>query len=409
MFLPLEEWTLRENKKRIQHWTAIEYAFLNKNCMQKYDNSIYNSNGKICTFNETFSPSNVSVDSLKIRIPLSLVSITDSRLTDHCILVSKETGSVVDETEYKNNSLKINENGIKIRFAIEKIIVGHPKDTSDYLTIMVSSKCLKSHYFIGITIETISLVYEYLISKNVVWFSFQSFLNGECVDIDIKTDILPVMDVKEVINKLYYQAEKKRNQREGCSVYRKKTNLGIQFALRNTSSFKRSPYLKFYEKVRELNSRSKEFMDTFLNEIKLPSEILRIETTIKNKKHLRLLGQSCSKLGSVLENIDEISLVAFENAFQAHLKNFKLHNTMRVETNSKLSVNDKVLIKCLFLLIEEGYTYKEAVDEMVNETCSNKHERYYMRGKMKKLYSKGFEDLEMVSIEDEMNSFLRQN
>ena len=92
--------------------------------MQKYDNSIFNSNGvyPFNPFNERFSPSAVSIDSLKIRIPLSLVSVSDARLTDHCILVSKDTGSVVDETEYKNNSLKIDDNGIKTRFAIEKII-----------------------------------------------------------------------------------------------------------------------------------------------------------------------------------------------------------------------------------------------------------------------------------------------
>lgn len=377
--------------------------------MQKYDNSLYNSNTGLHSFSETFSPSSVSIDSLKIRIPLSLVSITDSRLTDHCILVSKETGSVVDETEYKNNSFKIDDSGIKIRFAVEKIIVGHSKETNDYLTIMVSSKCLKSHYFVGITSETISLVYDYLISKNVVWFSFQNFLKGECVDIDIKTDVVPLMEVREVVDKLYSQAEKKRNQREGCSVYRKKTNLGIQFALRNTHSFKKSPYLKFYEKVRELNSRSKEFMNTFLTDVKLPSEILRIETTIKNKKHLRLLGQSCSKLGSVIENINEIALFAFENAFQAHLKNFKLYNSMRVETNSKATVNDRILIKCVFELIEQGYSYGEAVNEIVSSVCQNKSERYKLRTKLRGLYRKVFKDIETNSIEDEMNSFLRQN
>lgn len=379
--------------------------------MQKYDNSIFNSNGvyPFNPFNERFSPSAVSIDSLKIRIPLSLVSVSDARLTDHCILVSKDTGSVVDETEYKNNSLKIDDNGIKTRFAIEKIILGHTKETYDYLTIMVSSKCLKHHYFNGITSETVSMVYNYLISKNVVWFQFQDFLKGECVDIDIKTDILPLMEVKEVIDKLYLQAEKKRNQREACSVYRKKTNLGIQFALRNTHSFKKSPYLKFYEKVRELNSRSKEFMNSFLSKVDMPQEILRIETTVKNKKHLRLLGQPSSELGSVIENIAQIASIAFENAFRAHLKNFKLVNSMRIETNSKLSVNDKVLLKCLFLLMEEGFSYGEAIEEVVNETCSNKHERYYMKRRFRKLYSKGFEDIETVSIENEMNSFLRQN
>ena len=53
--------------------------------------------------------------------------------------------------------------------------------------------------------------------------------------------------------------------------------------------------------------------------------------------------------------------------------------------------------------------YGEAIEEVVNETCSNKHERYYMKRRFRKLYSKGFEDIETVSIENEMNSFLRQN
>lgn len=370
---------------------------------------VVHKNKPLNGFKNLFDASAASVDSLKIRIPLNKVWYIDPRMTDHCILVSKNTGAVLDENEFKKHSLSIEDKGIKTRFAIQEIISGRGKQTNKFLTILVSSKTLKENYFYGITNQTANTVYDYLMSLKIATFSFSDFMESECVDIDVKADLKPSVPVVSVVNRLYEQAEKKRAQRNGCSVYRKKTNLGIQFALRKTNSFKKCPYLKFYEKVRELKTRSTDFMNAFLNEGKnLPSEILRIETTIKNKKHLQAIGHGFNTLSSILNDLQDIARKAFHYAFRAHLNGFKMA-VLRIRDEASLTLSERVLLDLIFKEMKSGFSYKETADRIILRICKNKSERYKLKTSIKTVFSKSGSRFENDSIEDELNAVFCQN
>jgi len=61
----------------------------------------------------------ISIDSLKIRIPLNQIKIIDPSLNSRWLLVNEKTGDV-DENYFKENSFKVSSEGISIRYAIEK-------------------------------------------------------------------------------------------------------------------------------------------------------------------------------------------------------------------------------------------------------------------------------------------------
>ena len=314
--------------------------------------------------------SGISVDSLKIRIPIEKVKILDSLLsTENWILVNADTGEQADfegyDLEFKRRAKTIKENGITTRFAIEKQQIGFKTGvTVEYLVILFNSKLLKERYFEGITDENIDLIYEYLVEYKVAFFSFIDFLSAECTDVDFKKDINYESDFSALTKTLYGQTKESRDSGKGAYRLNRKNNQGIQFSRRETTQFKTNPYLKIYHKGVELEYNSTEFRDLYLADINCHNRI-RIEATVKNKRHFRaLFGKAFSTgLQSVLMlSVDQREEI-FKVAANAHLQPL----IKKSKVNTGMKPNTTVILNALNIIMEKGISFELARDALISD------------------------------------------
>src|SRR5210317_1806557 len=99
----------------------------------------------------------ISVDSLKVRIPLSKVDEYNSRLiSNQTIEVSELTGEVI-KVKNKGYRIPISPSAI-IHVDIGKIKTSQTEAT-DCLIILLTSKILEERYFEGITNDNLQEVY----------------------------------------------------------------------------------------------------------------------------------------------------------------------------------------------------------------------------------------------------------
>jgi len=265
-------------------------------------------------------------------------------------LVNESTGEI-DSQEFKKNAYKISENGISMRFGLEKQITAS-QVVEEYLTILLPSKVLGSRYFEGITSQNVSKVYDYIQSKQVVSFSLDTFLNqSACTDVDFKKDT-KYQNLDVLLPYLQQRTRLSNKKGEGCRMYLAKENQGIEWSDRRTTSFKSNPYLKIYNKALELKHQSKTFRETYLRDMDF-SDVVRIETTIKNKKHFKALGVDDTSLRALLILPEERKNAFIFDASKKHLEERKRADFKQ----SDISPMDAILLSIITQAMESGRSY----------------------------------------------------
>ena len=83
-----------------------------------------------------------SIDSLKIRIPLSKVTILDEGINEMVLRVSERSGEVLESTQ--NTKINRDSKGIKTTFSIEQRATEF--ETVAYLIILINAKQLFSRH-----------------------------------------------------------------------------------------------------------------------------------------------------------------------------------------------------------------------------------------------------------------------
>jgi hypothetical protein len=263
-----------------------------------------------------------TIDSLKIRIPMAKVKVVNDELLDHVILVSETTGEQLGKA-FKQESLEKYDGGIKTRYAIVTQHRGKTKSGS-YLTMLLTSKMMGSYigYYGGITEKNLPIIFDYLIRQDVVSFTYETLLQSECTDIDVKKDFNSTheefADLTERLSKSTFCT---MELGKGCERYLnlKKGENGIQWATRKTRNPRTNPFIKLYSKEFDLTNQTRgdrrDFVDTFLKGDE-GKGIFRIETTIKNKDHLSSHGLSDNSLRGILSLSEEVLM----SIISKHLK-----------------------------------------------------------------------------------------
>jgi hypothetical protein len=257
-----------------------------------------------------------SIDSFKYRIELRLVDVKDERLLD-CVIetrTAKSTGELIEEKEFKQSALKIKFDHYEVKFAINQIL------NVNYLVILINSKMLESRYLEGINNKNIELIYNKIISCNVINISFEDFLSlGNISDIDIKKDFtLTKEDFKLVISDLYKKSRPNKKKNYGVNKFTKDDNLGIEWNDRKKATT-RNPFLKLYHKEVEVaNGTNKEYFEHYINtnEVK---DVVRCEATAKGLKELKLAGIESSRLIDVLKASDKFETIIY-NAIDLNIE-----------------------------------------------------------------------------------------
>lgn len=324
----------------------------------------------------------IELDSLKVRIPLKEVEIINKGLNAKWLLVNQETGET-DTNYFKENSFPINENGIKTRFAIEKQKISF-KEAETFLIILFNSKILKERYLEGITIDNIKEVYQKLISYGVVKFSFDSFMFAECTDVDFKRDTIR-KHFKDITKSLFQLVKESKVKNEGAQLFNRADNIGIEFSARDTTSFLKNPFLKIYHKGLELRNNSKEFFGAYLFGV-IPDEKLtdriRIEYTIKNKKHFRYFKVNDTTLKNILELTEEKKKEMLRSILNNHLQFERVEITMH---RNELTPTEIVILGLIEANLQMNLQYNYLIEEIL-KGIENKTQRSRKRVELRKLY-----------------------
>jgi hypothetical protein len=286
-----------------------------------------------------------SVDSLKVRIPLSRANITDESIRQMVHRVVDETGEVLESKE--NTQASRDAKGIKTTFSIEQRATEF--DTIRYLVILVNAKQLGKHYFEGIRTFNVRELYDYLMSLGVVQFSLREFLKSECTDIDFKKDFYATDDeMKEAFDLMQANSQPSADYDKGNKLFWRRDNKGLQFNKRTTTKIKTAPFFKIYSKTLDLLGKSNIFALAHFGDI--PRNMWRMEFTIKNKKHLASFGH-----GNTLSDILNLSEDQIEHMGETSLKAVLNKRVRESSINSDtIPPRDLILVNALILLIDSG-------------------------------------------------------
>lgn len=250
----------------------------------------------------------ITIDSFKLRIPLSQVKLIDGKLDRHVVVLDANTGEEIQD--FKEKAYSLREYGKTTWYAISTSSIG--KDQRDtFVCILINSKILEGSYQNGISNKNIKQLFDTIIAQDVIEVSFDNFLDGLVTDCDFKKDIL--MDFnKDVVNRLCHQTKTSIYSKKGVHAFRSSINLGVQWSDRKKGT-PQNPYLKIYHKGIELKNKawtdSKGFKEIgvfygwFIKETQIDDyvdDMVRVEFTIKDKKHFNKVGIKYNRLSHIL-------------------------------------------------------------------------------------------------------------
>jgi len=322
----------------------------------------------------------ISIDSLKIRIPLNQIKIIDPSLNSRWLLVNEKTGDV-DENYFKENSFKVSSEGISIRYAIEKQQTAS-QVIQPFLIILLPAKILCNRYFEGFTAINIETVYNTLIGHKVVKFSLKSFLNAECTDVDFKKDVLIDLDTyTSAIKKITDLARSSKKKGEGYKLRNTSDNKGIEFSDRRTTAYKSNPFIKIYHKEVELINNSELFARKYLQEIDIKN-VVRVECTVKNKAHFRYLGIDDTKLYSLLKLSVERKEMILNSTLSKHLE----PRVNEIINKAEIKPSDRILYNFIISLMESGFSFQTVRDVIAISGIDCKVTRHRKRKELNYIY-----------------------
>lgn len=309
------------------------------------------------------------IDSLRLTLDFDKITIISPYL-ETCVLISN-SGEVL-ETEFRNNSFKVENKGFRTYYAITENYDFKTRQNIKKFILMFSAKILEHDYLKGITNDTIKKCYSSIIEQKIIHVNFDDFLNGICTDFDICKDyILNDEPFTQFCKKtLEYMKECDKLAR-GYKIFSKDDNRGLQLSSRDTQDYKKHPFVKWYSKGKELNSKKNaEFYNTVIQNMnvieglqfaKAIQNLRRCELTVKNAKHFKIVTGSDKQ--NTLKNV---LLSDLESVFHVVLSSyFDTQKTIRykAETEGK----DKIIVLLINLLRSSGRN----TDDIINYVISN--------------------------------------
>ena len=351
--------------------------------------------------NKVQLPSYISIDSLKLRVPINKVTDIDYKVIYNPHLeVSDITGEI---TNVKNKGQRIRiSDSASIHVEIKKVKTTSFNAPTEHLIILLNSKILESRYFEGITKDNLSIVYDKLMKGNLFKFTWNTFINSEGTDIDWKYDeVLNKENRIDLVRSFNDLLRPERTDSVRTYIPRtentKNNQVGIQFNYRERATTSK-PFFKIYSKgsesiekdTKSIDEGESPFFDSYFNYNDL-KDICRIETTVKNKKMAKAIGLKSTRLGDLVNLSQENHIQIFQFAFSKYLNTDLLNNQIRPKTEH-ITPTDIIHFNSLVLLIKNT---KQPIDIIVNSLVNNidhKVSRSRQKKKLLSLYSEHIEN-----------------
>lgn len=333
----------------------------------------------------------ISIDSLKLRIPLSLVRVIDPIILDHVIEVNERTGEIDPET-YKRKFKEYNlTETSKVKLGIETRTTA--KGIEECLMIYVNSKILRERYFEGITFDNSLHIHDTIQGLNVVMFPYEVFMRSDCTDIDFKLDEkMTQNEWNELIKQFQLATIPTKESDKGFKRFKptKKDPYqnGLQYNLRARATSSR-PFLKLYWKGGELKTKSNEYRSEHLPHLtdKELLEIVRIETTIKDKRHAKLLGIDNTTFLGLLSLTEKLKEDIFRKMLSKYLEKPKRQIEIEgTKFKNLLSPIEHVMYCSLVSLLEHTKDTPENVINALIQTIPSKVSKSRKKSELTQIY-----------------------
>jgi hypothetical protein len=314
----------------------------------------------------------ITYDSFKLRFPISDIEILDNQLLSKRVKViyDKETGEIIEEEEIQSKSLKVQYDSYQIHFAIS--------DTFNRreVIVLVNSKLLEGKYLEGISRENISIVYDRLMKSKIVYMNFNCFMRGMVSDVDIKKDIEILSHAKFDSYTLDMERNSiaKKARDFGVNRLSKATNKGIEWNKRERATPKH-PFLKVYHKGIEIeNGKNNTFFARYIAS-KNTSNLARIETTVKNKKHWMSYGLDCGTLNDIL-SLNQSTLNEIMKESISRNLNPRIIITTKSNSHQKMTTSETKVFAFLSYITQKENIDRDEVISIYLSYFSDKQRRY---------------------------------
>ena len=322
----------------------------------------------------------IKVDSAKVSIPYQNCTYISKELTDYFeqYLLNTETSELI-----KLNKKQVRqpfeivdaEKGIYFKIFIDSQSVR--KGVADlFVSILINSKHLGKDYFKGITIETLPKIYDVLMSLDVVKFDYNELLNARYIDTDLCFDFVSSKDdflqlKKNILASTLYPLDWNATYLD--------TNSGIWSCKSPTSKVKprdlataKKPYLKFYSKEVDFNTKSKAFAD-YYNLTKSAENVVRFECNIINAKHKKYLGiESIKTFGQLLNNKDLKSICS--SMFKLYFESAKFVKAILTKNN----VTKQVLLEAIVMMKKANIPNSEIIKLFDRNDVSRNTKKHWL-------------------------------
>lgn len=362
-------------------------------------------------------PFNVAlIDSLTLFFELEKIEVVDYKLITPYAIFYDETSEIIDELN-PPKAIFSDLNGIKFRTS--RVVRTHPKTkiSTEFISIMISTKMLRERYFEGINIDNIDLIVNYINEQKVIKITKQNILDAQFNDIDLCINYK--LDFNSYKSSLFMlESMVKLSKRHLVQLYPRQENLrisenfGLLFNKRENACIG-SPFVKFYNKTHELLNNSVEFyMNYIYPQLKYGlniNDIVRKEITIKNGKHKtslfkKNLIKSVEKL-QTLNDLFQLTQIELDMICNYQLKYY--YEKKQFHCRHDLSPTDKILSYQMFELVNMGKSKLQIYEPLNLIDC--KVARSRMKKKMDELMNYAFDyDLDYFNKKLEENSIANQ-
>ncbi len=295
------------------------------------------------------------------------VKIVNAGLYDDYAKLNLNTGEIITDNKEKPIRVTVKGTGFNYEMAIRKFQIGMVTD--HYLVIILNTKMLKKRYFKGLTVKNVQDVYDEIIGFNLVSFSWEDFLTKSfCTDIDICLDYtLHLNSFNIQLNSLIDATPYSQARDRGY----KRHNNGIEWNNRTTATIS-NPFLKVYDKERELWSRSHVFTERYLKAEDL-KDMKRIEFTIKDSHHLMDLNISDTSLMSILE-ISQLNRIVMLRTVMNQV--FDIAQVIHGGDVSGEKPEHTVWVQVMRYMQGKGLNKKAATNYLIAELNTNNKSKY---------------------------------
>jgi hypothetical protein len=347
------------------------------------------------------------VDSARLSIPLIDCEIIDTNLIDRIQVYTFNVDTddlIKSKSQQGTPTILENEDGTYLKFWKESqfFYFEGKKIPTLYITFLVNSKHLKERYFEGITLDTLPLLYDYLMSFNIVKFSYDTFLNSRYNDTDICVDF---KSTSEQFDGLKTNVKSLSSNPElWQSATNQKNNSGIWSPTKNeprANATPSKPFIKFYSKEEDFTYQSTFFAQSYIKS-ELYKDLYRVEATIKNSKHKSHLGIAHAKTFGAFLHLD------LQLLLQQIVKEYFTNESKLVMNSGELTPMEKVLVDLLNELTSKGATNSELF-AIFNRSDVSRQAKGMLKEKYHKLTSLdefNRKQLELNSASKEIFSYL---